>query len=150
MIYIDKRMVRPESLTQKQCRGPQTTVEHFLDPLPHSQRYLESCFVSPVVEDRAADKIGKVMLPQWFLAADISVLWCGTSRTADHCRTFVIISAEYRQVVVSRGWSSLVVTGLSWLVVAGRGWSWLVVWSLVVAWSVVSHVALDRAASSER
>ena len=52
-IYIDKRMVRPESLTQKQCRGPQTTVEHFLDPLPHSQRYLESCFVSPVVEDRA-------------------------------------------------------------------------------------------------
>ena len=55
-IYIDKRMVRPESLTQKQCRGPQTTVEHFLDPLLHSQRYLESCFVSPVVEDRAADK----------------------------------------------------------------------------------------------
>ena len=60
------------------------------------------------------------MLPHWSLAADISVLWCGTSRTADHCRTFVIISAEYRQVVVSRGWSSLVVTGLSWLVVAGR------------------------------
>ena len=115
-IYIDKRMVRPESLTQKQCRGPQTTVEHFLDPLPHSQRYLESCFVSPVVEDRAADKIGKVMLPQWFLAADISVLWCGTSRTADHCRTFVIISADKLGEAMLPRWSLVVDTSVFWCV----------------------------------